>query len=230
MTKAQQIFFILVLCIGYTEQELFSNTQNPEPNRFNRAFAQFSEDDEISLTKEDDLILFTGSSSIRLWNLEKFFPNLNVINRGFGGAHLSDVLHFYDQLFPKYRPSLIVLYCGENDLWSGKTVPQVNGDFLELWSRIHTDLPDVKLIYLSCKPSPKRISKWKLYQDLNQRIKKFSESEKKLIFVDISSTLIHSGQNFYDGFWRTDNLHLNDRGYEQWTKQLKPFLRTTKNP
>ena len=57
MTKAQQIFFILVLCIGYTEQELFSNTQNPEPNRFNRAFAQFSEDDEISLTKEDDLIL-----------------------------------------------------------------------------------------------------------------------------------------------------------------------------
>ncbi|MEL0098055.1 MAG: GDSL-type esterase/lipase family protein [Opitutae bacterium] len=210
--------------------EIFSEQVNPDPNRFKKAFNEFNQADKSSPHASKELVLFTGSSSIRFWNLQKFFPKLNAINRGFGGAHLSDVLHFYDQLFPKYRPSMIVLYCGENDLWSGKTVPQVKKDFLELWSRIDTDLPDVKLIYLSCKPSPKRISKWELYQDLNQRIKKFSEAEKNLTFIDISSTLLQSGLNFYDGFWRTDNLHLNDRGYEQWTKRLKPYLRATKNP
>ena len=47
-------------------------------------------------------ILFTGSSSIRLWNdLKRCFPAHDIINRGFGGSQLEDVIAMADQvIFP----------------------------------------------------------------------------------------------------------------------------------
>ncbi|MBT3539896.1 MAG: hypothetical protein HN489_02050 [Opitutae bacterium] len=149
--------------------------------------------------------------------MDNYFPKKNLRNRGFGGAHISDVLYFYDQLFPKYRPVRIIFYCGENDFWSGKPVDQVKGNFSALWLKIKEDLPKSDLVYLSCKPSPKRISKWNLYQSLNLKIKKLSHSEERLHFVDISKTLLKSDMTFHKDLWRADNLHLNAGGYTKWS-------------
>ena len=137
-----------------------SNKLDPDPKRFTETFNSFALQD-INLTNSDqDLVLFTGSSSIRRWkSLPNDFSQINLLNRGFGGAHISDVLYFYDDLFLRYKPTRVVFYCGENDLWSGKPVSHAMKDFLALWAKIEKDLPECSLIYLSCKPSPKRISK-----------------------------------------------------------------------
>jgi lysophospholipase L1-like esterase len=111
----------------------------------------------------------------------------------------------------------IIFYCGENDFWSGKPVDQVKGNFSALWLKIKEDLPKSDLVYLSCKPSPKRISKWNLYQSLNLKIKKLSHSEERLHFVDISKTLLKSDMTFHKDLWRADNLHLNAGGYTKWS-------------
>src|SRR5258707_5621029 len=61
-------------------------------------------------------VVFVGSSSIRLWNLKKSFPDLDVINRGFGGSRIADSVHFADRLIVQYKPRLVVFYAGDNDI------------------------------------------------------------------------------------------------------------------
>ena len=89
------------------------------------------------------ILLFSPDSSIRKWTTLSMILEIRLLNRGFGGAHISDLIHYYPKLFPHYKPKRIILYCGENDLWSGKSYPQVLEDFQILWERIRSDLPNV---------------------------------------------------------------------------------------
>ena len=210
-------FLFLLIC-----QSAYSEANNPDPKRFLDSFENW--DQQTALIKEE-ITLFTGSSSIRMWeSLDDDFPEIKLINRGFGGAHLSDVIFFYKRLFTTYKPEQIVLYCGENDLWSGKSVNQVFTDFKTLWGKIKRDLPESKIYYLSCKPSPKRISKWNIYQSLNLRIKNLSLRDSNLTYIDISPTLLKPDMTFYPGLWKNDNLHLNQNGYVKWTKWIRPLI------
>ena len=65
-------------------------------------------------------VLFIGSSSIRKWNLETSFPGRKYINRGFGGSQIADSVHFADRIAIPYRPQVIVLYAGDNDIAAGR--------------------------------------------------------------------------------------------------------------
>jgi lysophospholipase L1-like esterase len=94
-------------------------------------------------------IVFVGSSSIRLWDLKKSFPGMPVINRGFGGSHLADAVHFVGALVIKHLPRLVVLYAGENDIAAGARPARVAGDFREFVKIVHKELPETEIIYLS---------------------------------------------------------------------------------
>ena len=201
-----------------------------DPLRFVKDFEKFAEADKVNPPPTKSLTLFTGSSTIRRWNtLAEDFPKNTVLNRGFGGSQLNQVLFHFDELFPRYKPDRIVLYCGENDLWDGKTVEQVLADFTTLISRIRKLLPDTTLVYLSCKPSPKRMSKWKTYQQLNARIQSFCKKDPLLTFVDLSTILLGPEGKPAPGIWDKDDLHLNQAGYTRLAKLLSPHLENKKN-
>jgi lysophospholipase L1-like esterase len=70
-------------------------------------------------------IVFVGSSSLRLRDLKKSFPGIPVINRGFGGSHLADAVHFARALVIKHQPRLVVFYAGENDIAAGASPARV---------------------------------------------------------------------------------------------------------
>src|SRR3954463_8604053 len=64
-----------------------------------------------------DCIVFVGSSSIRFWtSLPKDYPDLPVVNRGFGGSQLADSVNFAEQLVIQYHPREVVIYAGSNDI------------------------------------------------------------------------------------------------------------------
>src|SRR5689334_10003543 len=64
-----------------------------------------------------DAILFTGSSSIRLWaTLAQDFPKHAVLNRGFGGSHIAHARLYVDRIVIPYAPRAIVFYAGGNDI------------------------------------------------------------------------------------------------------------------
>ena len=197
-----------------------------DPERFVRDFEKFAELDKANPPPAKNLTLFTGSSTIRRWTtLSEDFPEIPVLNRGFGGSQLHQVLHHFDDLFPRYKPERIVLYCGENDLWRRKSVVKTLDEFTTLVTRIRKILPHTPLVYISCKPSPKRMSKWAIYQDLNAKIKTFCQKDPLLTFVDLSGILLGPDGKPATGIWDKDQLHVNQAGYARLTKLLGPVLK-----
>ncbi len=90
----------------------------PDPLRFEQAIVAFEKQDAIAPVAQN-AILFVGSSSIRKWDLQKWLPGQPVINRGFGGSVLNDSLYYIDRIVSKYRPRMVVLYAGDNDIAAG---------------------------------------------------------------------------------------------------------------
>lgn len=75
-------------------------------------------------------VLFIGSSSIRLWEtLAQDFPDVAVVNRGFGGSEIRDSTWYAGRILVPLAPRQVVLYAGENDINSGRSPQQVRDDF-----------------------------------------------------------------------------------------------------
>ena len=103
---------------------------------------------------KDNLILFTGSSSIRLWkNLKASFPNHNVLNMGFGGSEMADLLYYSDKLIIPFKPKQIFIYEGDNDLSFGRSAEQIIASADGILSLVRQHLPESEVIFISPKPS-----------------------------------------------------------------------------
>jgi lysophospholipase L1-like esterase len=169
-------------------------------------------------------ILFIGSSSINFWRSADSFPELPVINRGFGGAHIGEVNHYFDRIVPKYKPRVIVFYCGDNDIAFGNSPDKVFREFQTFASRVHDQLPNTQLVYLPIKPSPSRWKLWPQMQIVNARVKELTRQNKQLIYIDTATPLLGPDGQPRKELYRTDGLHLNPAGYKVWNEILAPRL------
>lgn len=203
-----------------------SIVENPDPHRFEKQIKIFNRWDSKNSFPQQ-AILFIGSSSIRHWKTHKAFPHVSVINRGFGGAQISDILYYYNVVIAPYHPTVIVFYCGDNDIAAGKPVMQVFRDYKRLVSKILQGNPDVLFIYLPIKPSPSRWKKWwQKMHAFNQKIKVYNSQHKQLYYVDLVQPLLHSnGGTPKVSLFRKDHLHLNKKGYKLWDNLLEPKLK-----
>src|SRR5262249_9086389 len=103
-------------------------------------------------------LLFIGSSTIRLWKtLAQDFPSHRVINRGFGGSEIVDATHFAEQVILPYKPRMVFLRAGGNDLHAGKSPEQVFADFKEFAAKVQAKLPETQIAFISLSPS---IARW----------------------------------------------------------------------
>lgn len=172
-----------------------------------------------------DSILFVGSSTIRLWESADAFPDLPIINRGFGGSTIDDVTYYADRIVFKYKPRVIVFYSGDNDLASGRTVDRVYNDFRRFAESVREHLPNTRLIYLSVKPSTSRWKFWPLAQEVNSRVEKLAGEMKFITYVDTAPTILGPDGKPNDSLFRDDKLHMNAKGYARWNELLAPLLR-----
>ncbi len=172
-------------------------------------------------------ILFTGSSSIRLWdNLPQYFPDKVVLNRGFGGSQLSDVRYFADRVIVPYQPKQIVLYAGENDIATGKqTARQTYKRFVDLFRYVRKKLPKATFTFIAIKPSPSRRAFWPATNDANRLISRFLAKRSNAQFVDIRPTMLGPNGQPVSTLFRLDSLHMNETGYQRWAPVLRPYLR-----
>jgi len=123
------------------------------------AFSQW--DKENSFPKR--AVLFVGSSSINYWPSAEAFPEVPIINRGFGGSISTDILYFYDRVIAKYRPRTVVIYVGDNDIALGLTAEKTSDTLKILIQKIAHDFPKTRIIYLPIKPS---LLRWDMWPDM----------------------------------------------------------------
>ena len=194
-------------------------------SRWEKAIAAFEKQDQEKPPPKNG-VLFVGSSSIRLWDLKKSFPDLAAINRGFGGSQIADAVHFAPQLILKHAPRLVVFYAGDNDIAVGKSPERVCADFQRLVQVIHKELPKTRIVFLAIKPSPAR---WKLVdvqQKANGQVKEFCRKDARLAYLDVAKPLLGDDGKPRRELFAKDGLHLNAKGYEIWSALLKPHLKT----
>ncbi len=191
--------------------------------------------DEIKAFKHQDSmhfppkneILFVGGSSFRLWtDVKKYFPKYPIINRGFGGATLEDLINYAGDIIYPYYPKQTVIYCGENDLAYSDTVTAdiVLNRFKKLFERIRNELPNENIVYISIKPSPSRAALIPKMEAANSLILTFLNSQRNAAFVDIFHPMLNPDGTPMKYYFKKDNLHLNARGYAFWQRAIKPYL------
>lgn len=168
--------------------------------------------------------LFLGSSSIRMWKLDKSFPEQAYLNRGFGGSEISDSLHYFDRVVVPYHPRTIVFYAGDNDIANGKSAEAVFADFQEFVQQVREKLPRTRVIFIAIKPSIARWKKVGEMREANQLIKAFAAKDEKVDFADIDAPMIGGDGKPRPELFLDDGLHLNEEGYRVWVKCLKPLL------
>jgi lysophospholipase L1-like esterase len=171
-------------------------------------------------------VLFTGASGIRMWTtLAEDFPDQKIINRGFGGSEMADSVHFADRIVVPYKPRLIVIQAGGNDINNGKSPEQVLADFKAFVEKVRAKLPDVRIAYLSMNPSPSRWAQRDKQQKGNQFIRDYIAAGKNLDYIDFWDAMLGpDGQPRADLFIQ-DRLHNNAAGYKIRADIVRPHLK-----
>jgi lysophospholipase L1-like esterase len=192
--------------------------------------------DEIQAFKKTDsiqappnnAIVFTGSSSFRLWtDVQKVFPKQRIINRAFGGSSFPDLIRYADDVIFKYQPRKVVIYCGDNDLASSDTVTAqtVYQRFVQLFTMIRSRMPNASVAFVSIKPSPSRAHLMPEVKQANALIKNFLAAKRRTAFVDVFNPMLGADGKPRPELFLEDSLHMNSKGYEIWQRQLRPALR-----
>ncbi len=187
-----------------------------------------------SFKKQDSLhfppakaILFIGSSSFTKWkDVQDYFPGYTILNRGFGGSSLPDVIRYADDIIFPYNPKQIVIYCGENDLAASDTVTSnmVFSRFTTLFDMIRNHMPQVQIDFVSLKPSPSRAHLFKKMEAANTMIKEFLKNKKNAEFIDVYYAMLTADGTPMKDIFLEDNLHMNAKGYAIWKKIFLPYL------
>jgi lysophospholipase L1-like esterase len=194
--------------------------------QFAKEVAAFQKKDSVEQPPKK-AIVFAGSSSFTKWTtVQSAFPTHVIINRGFGGSTLVDVIHYAEQAILTYEPKQVVIYCGENDLASSDTVTaqHVLQRFKTLFQLIRNRLPDAQVSFISIKPSPSRQKLMPVIEETNQLIRGFIDKEQNAAFIDIYDKMLTPEHTPNKDLFVSDLLHMNLRGYAIWQAAIAPYL------
>jgi len=218
--------FFIIAQLAFAQESEKINPFQPEIDAFAKA-------DKVMMPDEGR-ILFVGSSSFNYWkDVNDYFPGKNILNRGFGGSTLLDLIHFSKETIIKYKPKQIFIYCGENDIASSDTVQpkHVLERFKTLYKIIRKQLPpNTPIVYLSLKPS---ILRWSMHERMdasNNLIKTFISTQKNIQFLDVYHSMLGEDGTPLKNIYISDNLHMNANGYKIWQKLIAPLLLSGDKP
>ncbi|MDQ2718343.1 MAG: GDSL-type esterase/lipase family protein [Bacteroidota bacterium] len=209
------LFFVIASTGAYAQQQPFYSD-----------IQAFKNQDSIHFPLKH-VILFVGSSSFTKWtDVQDYFPGFKIINRGFGGSSLPDVIRYADEIIFPYQPKQIIIYCGENDFAASDTVSvqTVFSRFKQLFQLIRVKLPDVPIAYVSMKPSPSRQKLMPKFEKGNLLIKQYLKEKKNAAFIDVYHKMLNKDGTPIKDIFIEDNLHMNAKGYHIWQKIIKPYL------
>lgn len=203
-------------------QEKFPRVRDIKIDRFEDTIERFRRFDNRNKMPENP-ILFVGSSSIVFWETANSFPEYPVINRGFGGASLPEVMYYYDDVIKRHNPSMMIVYC-DIDVEGGKSPEFAVDAFKQLIAKVEQDFSDIPVLILSMKPTlvddilGRDVRANKLIT--NQQLIEYAESKNNVHYVDITTPMIVDGKLRSDIFI-DDGMHLNPLGYTLWDPVLK---------
>lgn len=211
--------FLFVVLVAFS-----LHAQQPLP--FAGEIKKFQVADSINIPQKN-AILFVGSSSFTKWtDVQNYFPAYPIINRGFGGSRLLDVMMYADEVIFPYQPKQIVIYCGENDLAYVDTVSAltVTNRFITLFEMIRSVWGSVPIAFISIKPSPSREHLIPKVLEANKLVRNFLSTKINTAFIDVYTPMLTAEGKLRPELYIEDRLHMTAAGYAIWQKVIEPYL------
>lgn len=171
-------------------------------------------------------VLGVGSSSMRIWGsrMQADLAPLTVIPRGFGGSQFFQLNLAFEELVARYQPRAIMVYEGDNDLAGGKSIEETLRDFLIFLNKVRELDPAIRVYVFGVKPSTARTQIWPIAKDFNECVKAICDRVDGVEYVDVATPLLNPDGSINDSLFRSDRIHLNDAGYDLWTKAVRSVL------
>ena len=193
--------------------------------KYEKEIAAFEAADKKSPPPEG-AVLFIGDSGIKKWTtLAKDFPDQQVINRGFGGSQMADAVYYAGRIVVPYKPRLIVLREGGNDLTTGKSPEQLLADLQAFVDTVRGALPDVRIAIFSLSPNPARWSQAEKRKRANAMLKAYVAAGKNLDFIEVWDQLLGPDGNPREDLFVKDRMHNNAEGYRIYAEAARPHLK-----
>jgi glycerophosphoryl diester phosphodiesterase len=201
----------------------------PEVKAWENDIQKFEQLDK-SEAYSKDAILFTGSSSIRMWEtLKKDMAPYPVIQRGFGGSKLSDFVVYADRIVSPHPCSAIVIFIA-NDITGSdkdKTPQEVAALFRSSLKIIRKSHPLTPVFWIGVTPTPSRWKVWPQIKEASALIKAICEKQKNTYYINTDFAFLDDKGLPIKKYFRQDMLHLNAEGYQLWNGIIKKELSKT---
>jgi lysophospholipase L1-like esterase len=216
----KKLVLALIVCYG----AVCTSAQTSPP--FRKEIDAFKKADSLQMPARN-MILFTGSSSFTRWrDVQDYFPGYPILNRGFGGSSLPDLIRYADEIIYPYQPKQVVIYCGENDIAASDTITAdiVLQRFTQLFTMIRAQLPKVPVAFVSIKPSPSRWKFQPVVVEANRRIRAFLKKQKKADYIDVYNAMLNDDGSPREELFVEDRLHMKPEGYRIWQPLIRKKL------
>lgn len=208
--------------IATTQEQVAAPTATPSP--YEADILAFEAADRLQPPPHGGIV-FVGSSSFRLWpNLPEAFPGHAVVNRGFGGSMLPDVVQFAPRIVVPLAPATVVIYAGDNDIGRGRMPSQVLADYRNLVRLLRRSLPDVRIVMVSIKPSPSRWALVERMREANALLAQEVARDPRASFVDVFTPMLGADGLPRPELFVADALHMSPAGYALWQQRIAPAL------
>jgi len=204
-----------VMALYHEDQALYPRPfVTPDPHRYDKDIQAFRDFDARNALPKNPA-LFVGSSTIVKWKTADAFPGFSVINRGFGGNVIEDVLYFYQDVIGKYHSSAILFYC-DNDVTGGDSGDHAFDLTMQVYRKVRSDFPKVPFVFLSMKHAPNsafaNLGEAAQIDRFNALARAQSNKDPLFKYFDMDAPVKDaSGKPPGDLF--LDGEHFNDKGY-----------------
>ena len=213
----------LVVASLTTGVSLLAQVPPRDPTRWEKDVTGFEEQDRRTPPSKGGIV-FVGASSIVRWKVAEFFPDLQVVNRGFGGSEMADTAHFAARTVLPYEPSVIVLYPGENDIARGVSPETVAAGFERFVATVHGTLPKARILVIGLKPTPAR---WRFNPQMletNRLLRTLAARHDLITYISVEKAMLGPDKLPRPDLFIEDGQHMTPAGYEIWTDIVRPHL------
>ncbi len=209
------LFALLMVCFYFVSRPVSTNVVTKEK--------------EVIVV--DDNYLFLGDSITEQYDLDRYFPDMNVVNSGISGNQTKDILSDLKNRAYQYNPSKVFLLIGTNDIQAGVKEEDTIENIEEILSELKENRPYAELYLEAIYPVDENQKGAQIRT--NEEIKSINESLKEycknngVTFIDTYNLLLdsESEEDVIHLDYTKDGLHITDQGYEVITREIMRYIK-----
>jgi len=210
------VILLLNVSLGLSQNRAHSDHWQSRNKQFNLEMDSLDHVDNV----------FLGNSITEGFDLEYYFPDHELANRGIVADHIDGLMQRLENSALALKPNNLFLMIGINDIGDRRDDEYLKKMFSVLIDNLTHALPETEIYLHSILPTSPR---WKnCPPDQIRRMNLFLErlaKERGLTYVDLHPLFLNESGEFIHPDLTRDGLHLNALGYEIWVDQIRGYLK-----